>query len=423
MSVAVDLETCHDREREVGEGIRSALFNQIESKGGKVKQRPKKWTAAFLANLPPHVLGASSSYTVTDPVVTGLTLQIGTTGRKIFWWRATYRGEKIAVRIGELGPISIAVAQTKAYELRAILDTGRDPRAERNQQKLMPLVREFAKDYIDHVTTRKRSYKDDEAKLRDWILPVLGDFRMGDVSIRDIQKLLGDLHGKLSPATINRVHALLSVFFNLSVSWKQIPANPCAGQKKLLENNRRERFLSPEEVRRIISAADKDFNIYAAGVVKIALLVGLRKDEILKIRIENFDAEKGVLFLPHTKNGRSRHVAINDSAVEILKNLPRVPESPWIFPGARDAQKPLCNVTKAWQRILVAAQVEKCCLHTARHSFASMLVNEGATLYQTQHLLGHLCHSTTQRYAHVASAAQRNTAQLVADLINKTDTL
>ena len=81
--------------------------------------------------------------------------------------------------------------------------------------------------------------------------------------------------------------------------------------------------------------------------------------------------------------------------------------------------KPLNNPTKAWHRILTAAKVDKCRLHDCRHAFASMLVNEGASLYQVQLLLGHASSVTTQRYAHLASSTLRNTSQLVSNLVNK----
>jgi site-specific recombinase XerD len=82
--------------------------------------------------------------------------------------------------------------------------------------------------------------------------------------------------------------------------------------------------------------------------------------------------------------------------------------------------KPLNNPTKAWHRILGAAEVGRCRLHDCRHTFASMLVNEGASLYQVQMLLGHASSVTTQRYAHLAASTLRNTSQLVSNLVNKT---
>lgn len=377
------------------------------------------WTKAALEKLPPHVQGAkSSNYEITDPKTAGLKLQIGTTGRKFFWFRFTYRGEKLAIRIGEFGPMTIEQARAAAQQHRATLDLGGNPQDARQQQKSMPLVREFVEEYMEQAKITKITYKNDIAKFRDHILPAIGNLRLSDVTPRDIQMLLGELKEKLSPATVNRVHALLSVFFNLAVSWKRISHSPCANLKKLKEPNKKDRFMSPEEIRRILTAAPLDMNRVASHAISALILTGLRREEILQSRHEHLDLEKGSLYLPKTKNGRSRHVVLNDAAIAVFESAPRIDDSPWIFPG-KDPKKPLNNPTKAWHRILSAAGVERCRLHDCRHAFASMLVNEGASLYQVQLLLGHASSVTTQRYAHLAASTLRNTSQLVSNLVNK----
>jgi integrase len=174
---------------------------------------------------------------------------------------------------------------------------------------------------------------------------------------------------------------------HLAVSWKRIAHSPCANLKKLKEANKKDHFMSPDYIRRILAAAPLDMNRVAASAIAALILTGLRREEILQSRHEHLDLEKGSLYLPKTKNGRSRHVVLNDAAIEVFKSAPRMLDSPWIFPG-KDPMKPFNNRTKAWHRILTAAKVERCRLHDCRHAFASMLVNEGASLYQVQLLQG-----------------------------------
>lgn len=142
-----------------------------------MKKLPK-WTKAVLDRLPPQAVGAASSnYEITDPVVAGLKLQIGTSGRKFFWFRYTYRGKKLALRLGEFGPLSIEEARALAYDARAVVDKGGNPQDARHQQQSMPLVREFAEgEYIPHAMLNKRTFKNDIAKFRDYIFPMIGDF-------------------------------------------------------------------------------------------------------------------------------------------------------------------------------------------------------------------------------------------------------
>ncbi len=382
---------------------------------------PIKWTKLALENLPPHIHGAASSnYELTDPQVAGLKLQVGTTGRKFFWFRYTYRGKKLSIKIGEFGPMTIGEARARAMKARAIVDDGGNPQDERQQQKTMPTVREFAEnDYIPKATRNKLTYKNDIAKFRDHIYPVIGDYLLSAVGNRDIQMLLGSLKDKnLSPATINRVHALLSVFFNLAVAYSRIASSPCANIKKQKERGKKEQALSSDQVRNILSVAPNDMNPVASSAICALILTGLRREEILQSRHENLNLVEGTLYLYKVKNGRPRTVVLNDAAIEVFKNVPRFPDSPWIFFG-KDPMKPLNNPTKAWHRILTAAGVQHCRLHNCRHSFASMLVNEGATLYQVQLLLGHASSATTQIYAHLASSTLRNTSQLVSNLVAK----
>ena len=315
--------------------------------------------------------------------------------------------------------MSIEEARAAALKLRATLDRGLNPQDERNQQKAMPTVREFAEqDYMPHATLNKATWRGDRAKFRDHVFGAIGEYQLSEVSTQDIQKLLNGLKEKRSPATVNRVHALLSVFFNLAVAWKKLDSSPCEHLKKLQENNKKDEFLTPEQVRQILLVAPLDSNVFASNAICILLMTGLRREEVLKSRYEHLDLEKCSLFLPHTKSGRSRHVVLNDAAMAVFRRLPRVPGSPWIFPGT-DATKPLNNPTKPWHRILAAAGIPKCPLHRCRHSFASMLVNEGASLYQVQALLGHASSVTSQRYAHLASGTLRNTSQLVSNLFTQ----
>jgi integrase len=168
--------------------------------------------------------------------------------------------------------------------------------------------------------------------------------------------------------------------------------------------------MSPDDIRRILATAPLDMNAVAASAISALILTGLRLEEIFQSRHEHLDLDKGSLYLPKPKNGRSLHVVLNDAAIDIFQSAPRMIDSPWIFPG-KEPMKPLNNPTTAWHRILTVAKVDKCRLHDCRHAFASMLVNEGASLYQVQLLLGHAPSVTTQRYAHLASSTLRHTSQ------------
>jgi integrase len=130
------------------------------------------------------------------------------------------------------------------------------------------------------------------------------------------------------------------------------------------------------------------------------------------------DLERGVLFLPLTKSGTSRSAILNAEAQALLAQQERQPGNPHVFPG-RVPGRPLNNPNKTFQRVLAAAGIENLRIHDLRHSFASLAVNEGATLYQVQHLLGHASAQTSQRYAHLADSALRQASDAVAASVTR----
>ena len=283
----------------------------------------------------------------------------------------------------------------------------------------MPTLSEFAlDDYLPYARAHKRSADGDESKLRVHILPRFGTRRLDEIAARDIQLYLGEMKAKRCPATANRHLSLLSKLFKLAVQWERVEKNPCAGVKKFRENNQRERFLSEDEIQRLFRAMDQESNRVAVAALKFLLLTGLRKEEGLQARWEHVDLERGILFLPHTKSGKSRSAVLSEEAVALLGLMEQLDDNPHVFPG-RVPGRPLNNPNKAFHRILAAAGIENLRIHDLRHSFASLAVNAGATLYQVQHLLGHASSQTTQRYAHLADSALRQASDSVGAVVNR----
>lgn len=387
----------------------------------KPSSRLTKVTDAILRGLPPHPRGGpSSSYELRDPLVKRLVFSVGYTGVVTFYLRYTYHGEKQSIWLGVHGAMALDEVRAEVYKHQAVLDQGRNPKAAANRLKTMPTVKEFALgEYMTRAKASKKTYGNDASKFRDFIIPAHGSMLLCDVARKDIESNLNKLRTKLSPATVNRVHALYSVFFNLAVANDYIDKSPCTGIKKLKEANKVTRFMSIDEVQRVIAASEKDANQVAAKGIQLLLYTGLRRNEVFTARWENFDEELRTLYLPETKSGRTRHVTLNDGALAILKGLPRLDDCPWCFPG-RDPVKALNNPTKAWHRILKVAGVDDFRIHDCRHGFASALVNAGTPLYQVQQLLGHASSATTERYAHLAQSTLRSTSQKVSDLIGGT---
>lgn len=378
------------------------------------------FTNRAIAALPAHSADSPSrSAEYSDTTVPGLKTVVGKNGSKSFSYRYQLSGgRKRCTRIGSFPATDVAKARQIALEMRAIIDRGGDPMEEHDRLKAMPTFSQFVHDeYLPLARQVKRSVHDDESKFRLHLEPKFGHYRLCDITTRDIQLHHAATKQSHTAATANRHLALLSAVFRKAMEWDRIPRNPASGIKAFKEDNQRQRFLSHDEIARIYAAMEFEQNKTAVAVLKLLLLTGTRREEALRARWEHIDMGTGQWLLPTTKSGRSRYVTLNDSAKALLNDLASQHFSPWVFPG-RDGTKPFNNPRKAFCRILAAANVGHLRIHDLRHSFASLAVSAGASLYEVQALLGHSSAQMTQRYAHLTDNGLRRASQAVADAVD-----
>lgn len=378
------------------------------------------FTHRALAKLPPcPAASASTSAEYTDTEVVGLKLLVSKNGRKNFFFRYTVDGHKRAAKIGEFPAIDVSEARRLALDMRAQVDRGTDPQAERDALATVPTLRQFGEQsYMPEARTRKLSHKDDACRLRVHVYPALGERKLSEITTREVQHFLVLVAEKTSKSTANRVHALVARMFKLAVIWGLIERSPCFGLQKFKEPKRAERFLTPSEISRFQAALAQDRNVVAASALRLLLLTGCRRNEVVQARWEQVDLDAGLLHLPKAKTG-SRYVVLNSVAKELIASLPSRGVDPWLFPGSK-AGKPLNNPTKLMERALARAGLEPMRIHDLRHTFAATCVNSGASLYEVQKLLGHASPTMTQRYAHLASETIRRASEAMAVIASGT---
>ena len=299
------------------------------------------------------------------------------------------------------------------------VERGTDPQAEQQRQRSVPSFEDFAlKQYLPWAESAKRSARADESKLRNHLLKKLGRKRLADIGTRDIQMHHAAMKASHCAATANRHLALLSGLFRKAVEWNVIDRNPCAGIQQFREQAGKERFLSKDEIGRLYRAMDAEPNRVAVAALQLLLLTGVRLMEALHAKWVDVDLANEVWRLSKTKNGKVRHVVLAPEVVALLKAQPRREGCPWVFPG-RDPEKPIHNVRKTFGRLLAQAGLEHARLHDLRHTYASLAVNEGASLYTVQALLGHSTPAMTQRYAHLARGTMRSASAKVSAAVRQ----
>ena len=190
--------------------------------------------------------------------------------------------------------------------------------------------------------------------------------------------------------------------------------NPARGVKRP-GVRKMERFLSEDEIARLAVALDAEFdrtgNPYPAAAIKLLLLTGGRRGEILELKWQHVDFERRCLRLPESKTG-PKIMYLNAPALEILAGLPRMENNPYVILGKREG-RPLVGIDKLWFHVRAAAGLRDVRLHDLRHSFASMGVAGGLSLPIIGALLGHKHPATTGRYAHLSADPLRAANDLV----------
>lgn len=353
-----------------------------------------------------------------DNAITGFILECRSSGGKTFSLR--YRDDHGKLRqhkIGDSKAISFEKAKAAALKLRSRVVLGEDPSEERKTKRIIPTLAEFCHDrYMPFVKGYKRSWDSDDSYLRNHLLPKFGSCHLDEIK----QEAVIEFHHGMrasgyAPATANRMVILLRYIFNLGKKWK-IPGvenNPTAGVVLLEANNARERYLSSEETQRLVVVLQDSDNQQLKFIVPLLLLLGCRKRELLDSTWGDFDLARRLWRIPMTKSGKARHVPVSDTVVQLLGQLPRWPDCPYVVPNPK-SKKPYVSIFASWDTARKKAGMPELRMHDLRHSFASFLVNSGRSIYEVQKLLGHTQLKTTQRYSHLSPETLLNAADAAA---------
>ena len=255
--------------------------------------------------------------------------------------------------------------------------------------------------------------------LDNHILPALGAMPVGSVGRPEAAALHYSLRD--TPRAANRALMVLSKMFTLAEAWGLAPpgGNPCRFVRKYKEG-KRERFLTPDEYRRIgrelcVLEAKGAMPARAAAALRLLILTGCRLGEILTLRWDDVDRKTGEIRLRDAKTG-ARMVPLTPTAAAVLAGIVRVPRSPWVFVGATP-DRHLSQLTTYWHRVRERADLEDVRIHDLRHSFASRALALGESLSMIGRLLGHTDVGSMARYAHLARDAEKVAAATVGDSI------
>lgn len=222
-----------------------------------------------------------------------------------------------------------------------------------------------------------------------------------------------------SPTTVVRYIASLSHAFSIALKeWEWINENPVLKINKPRLPQGRIRFLDESEKDRLLKVCKDSASTSLFPIVVLALSTGMRKGEILTLRWEDIDLDRGTIFLQTTKNGDRRVVPLVGLPLELLKKIKSAKQTKLVFPSLKDPNTSI-DIRSAWESALQKAQITNFKFHDLRHTAASYLAMNQASLLEIGALLGHKTVQMTKRYAHLSDNHICKTAEsLQAALFN-----
>ncbi|OYX27599.1 MAG: integrase, partial [Hydrogenophilales bacterium 32-62-9] len=291
-------------------------------------------------------------------------------------------------------------------------DRGDNPHEETKARKAELTLIEFWDEYEKYAKPRKRSFPRDEQLWRIRLKPKFGHLRLSQISRHAVQSFHTSIKAEgLSGASADHHVKLLRRMLNLAVEWNLLKDSPLTGYKLFDDPNMVEHYLDEEQLQRLVTVLKTDTNRQVCLLCLFALSTGCRLGEAMSCQWQFLDRENRVWRIPaaNSKSRRLRSVPLSDAALEVLGEIGTEGKYEYVFANLETGTR-YTHITHTWHRLRAKAELPWLRFHDLRHSFASLLVNAGRSLYEVQQVLGHADSRVTQRYAHLSSKTLQGAA-------------
>jgi integrase len=360
---------------------------------------------------------------IWDTNVSNFYLQVRESGVASFYIRYLQPGTNTrrSLLIGDGAVLSVIDARAKAKKLLGQVAFGEDPGHQKKQLKDCPTLEEVVNNYYLPYKAKKTSCRNDAAIFRIHVLPYIGKKKLHAITpgeLADLQRRV--LERGCVPATANRPVVLTKHLFNLSMKIWHLPgvtSNPANEIPLLKENSMRQTFLSEAQALQLMAACKEQTNCPMLwSIVAFLLLTGARRRNVLDARWCEIDEHAAQWNIPRTKSGRSQSIPLSDQAMALLRSLETRGRSEYLFPSPKTGL-PFINIYNRWHAARVRVGMAHVRMHDLRHTFASLLINAGCSLFVVQKALGHHSPRMTMRYAHLADKELQDAAKKVGKLM------
>ncbi|WP_237452257.1 site-specific integrase [Qipengyuania algicida] len=391
-------------------------------------------------------------YTVWDSDLAGFAVRIEPSGTKSFVvrYRADGGGRTAPQRfvtIGRFGNLTVEEARKKAKKVLGQIAVGEDPAAERNSKRREMKIAALVDLYEEEGCYIQRGIRQGEpmkpltkqytiGRLRHHVVRLIGHKRITELNAGDVERFFRDVETGKSrkdekvghrkrivvrggPGAARKVFRDLSAMYSFAVRRGLVDANPCDKAVVKKTDGRRTRFLSLAEVRKLGEACDaleeEGLNVKALNITRLWILTGCRRQEIVELKWDEVDFERGLMRLADTKTGQSVR-PLSGATAAMLRSIARTDGSDYVFP-ADSGEGYFQGTKKLWPKIVAKAGLKDVTPHTLRHTIGAIATSSGEALAMTGAILGHANMRSTMIYAHIDYDPMKQAADRVGDKI------
>lgn len=376
-------------------------------------QQEKKslFTDRYIKSLKPKE-NQKKPYDVREKSGQGFAATVFPSGEISFIYIYHFHGRKRRMTIGRYPHMSLSDAKKLHREALKLLESGKDPALEKKKEKLevqnASTIAGLIKEYLEiWAKPRKRSWKEDQRILYKDVLPLWGKQKAGDIRKRDVILLLENITKRGAPITANRTLACIRRMFNFGIERDLIPANPCTTIKAPSKENRRERYLSADEIRIFWHSLEQaPMSDLTKLALKLQLVTAQRKGEIISAEWSEIDFTINVWTIPSekAKNEKAHRVPLSESGLDLLKELKELSgNSRWLFPAnpivKRDTHMTGEAIDHALRRSRKAFQgIENFSPHTLRATATSHMASMRISGEVLSRILNHTKRGVTEQH-------------------------
>lgn len=293
-------------------------------------------------------------------------------------------------------------------------------------QPQLTLNRFFDEHYFPHVRATKRNSRDTWSVYNTHLRERMGSYLLGELSnpLLDVW-VREQIVAGYQRSTVNKHIFLVNRMLNLARHWGYIErSKDLSNIQRLALGDYKQRFLSEAEIAELLKHAQRTTHPHIYNVVRLLLLTGARNGEARLARWCDIDRSKRVWTVPRSKSGRSRRIILSTAAMAVLDDCVANAErlglgtdgKSYVFTNPRTLTA-YDSFYAVWHLIRAAAELPDVRIHDLRHTYASVLVNKGVSLYEVQTLLGHSSAQMTQRYAHLQPNLLHERAEIVGMVV------